>query len=167
MTAGRTLAAPPAPDDTASEDVERDAGRRQPRPSATRNASLSRANHVHQLRLGNVRALRHGAFARVQAAVDVQTEIALTLVTYPDLDPIRDRRLVEQLAETRVTVQRTHLAMATEGMTPTLTAFLAKVWPLEERLERTVHERERQRVAERAKGGADPLSRYRSEGSGS
>lgn len=164
MTAERVLAAlPPTADATASE-ADRTPGRARPRPSATRGASLSRSNRVYQLRQGNVNSLRHGVFAKVQAAQDVATEIALTLVAHPDLDPVRDRRLVEHLATTRVSRQRALLAMETDGLTQILTSYDARLSPLEERLERTVDERERRRIAERAKGDADPLARYRSGG---
>jgi hypothetical protein len=121
---------------------------------------------VHQLQLGNVKSLRHGVFAIVQNARDVSTEIALTLATYPSLHPIADRRLVELLAETRVQRQRAIIAMTTEGqgLTAVLTSYDARLSALEERLERTLYERERQRRADHARGDADPLARYRSGG---
>lgn len=126
------------------------------------SVAQSRRRRVEELRKGNTNSLRHGAFAKVQAAADVAVEIALTMAAHPGLDPIADRRLVEQLAETRVTRQRILLAMDVEGLTPTLTAFMSKMAPLEERLERSVYDRERQRVRDRAKGDVDPLARYRS-----
>lgn len=138
--------------------------RRAPRPSLTRGASLSRRRHLEEIRRGNVNSLRHGVFAIVQNAQDVATEVALTIETYPHLHPIADRRLVELLAEARVQRQRAIIAMTVEGLTPTLTSYDARLSQLEERLERTLYERERQRRADVARGDADPLARYRSGG---
>lgn len=138
--------------------------RRAPRRSLTRGASLSRRRHIEEIRRGNVNSLRHGVFAVVQNAQDVATEIALTLETYPGLHPIADRRFVELLAEARVQRQRAILAMTVEGLTPTLTAYDSRLSQLEERLERALYERERQRLAERDAKDPDPLARYRSGG---
>jgi hypothetical protein len=134
------------------------------RQSLTLSASQSRRRHVEEIHKGNVNSLRHGVFAIVQNARDVATEIALTIATYPSLHPIADRRLVELLAEARVQRQRAIIAMTTEGLTPTLTSYDARLSQLEERLERTLYERERQRRSDLARGDADPLARYRSGG---
>jgi hypothetical protein len=133
-----------------------------PRRSLTLSASQSRRRRVEEINKGNVNSLRHGVFAIVQNARDVACEIALTLATYPSLHPIADRRLVELLAEARVQRQRAIIAMTTEGLTPTLTSYDARLSQLEERLERTLYERERQRRTDLARGDADPLARYRS-----
>jgi hypothetical protein len=45
-----------------------------------------------------------------------------------------------------------------------LTSYDAKLACFEERLERTVYEREQRCLADRAKVDADPLARYRSGG---
>lgn len=165
MTAERALAPLPAAHDVAPGEVDPATGRRRPRPSATRGASLSRASRVRELNRGNVNAWRHGVFAQVAAAPDVATEVALTLAAHPGLDPIVDRRLVELLATTRVSRQRALLAMATEGLTPVLTSYDARMAPLEERLERTVVERERLRLAERPPAGEGyRVGQYRPEG---
>jgi hypothetical protein len=114
-------------------------------------ASQARRRRIRSLRLGNVNALEHGVRAQVQNARDVRIEIGLTFATHPALDPIVDRRLVEQLAVTRVQRQRVLLAMATEGFTSILTSYDARLAPLEERLDRAVRELDRQRRADLAR----------------
>lgn len=129
--------------------------------SLTRSANASRARHVQEAKRGNVNALRHGAFATVQAWPDVSTETALIFATRPALDPIRDRRLVELLATSNVQRQRTLLAIEAEGMSSTLTSYESRLAALVERLERSVHERERERERERRAAEVEPLDKYR------
>lgn len=164
MTADRTFAEVPTTDDRAPHDAERPAGRRSPRPSVTRSASLSRANHVRELRRGNQSAMRHGLFAEVAYLPQVQTEVALQLVVHPGLDPIRDLRLVESYAMAQIHLRRAHLLVEKHGLTELLSSFVSKAHPLLERLERTVDERERRNLAEAAKGAGDGLDRYRAGG---
>lgn len=144
--------------------ADKPAARRNPKPAGPRPGRLtaSARRRVQELGRGNVNAWRHGIFSLVQSAPDVATEAALIVAARPGLDLIQDRRLVEHLAITRVSRQRAILAMATEGLTAILTSYDARLSPLEERLERMVDERERRRLAERARGAADPLERYRS-----
>lgn len=129
--------------------------------SATRSASVKRARAVQEVLRGNVRAFKHGIFARVLDASDVQTEVALIFAARPLLDPIADRRLVELLATTNVQRQRCLVAMQTDGLTSQLTAYDARLAALVERLERAVHERERERLIAARERPVD-LSRYAS-----
>jgi hypothetical protein len=129
--------------------------------SRTRSASASTANRRRQARLGNVNALRHGAFAVVNAQADVATEIELLLVAFPGLDPIADRRLVELLATTRVTRVRVLAAIDREGFTSTLTSYEYRLGDRQQRLERDLLERERARLAgAERKPVPDHLARY-------
>jgi hypothetical protein len=132
------------------------------RPSATRGASIARARRVAEARKGNTNAMRHGAFAQVNAAGDVATELALLEVAYPHLT-IADRRLLELLATTRVSVARAFLALSEpEGIrSSVLTAFLSRQSALAERLERQVRDLDAARSARRV--DADPLAGYRVE----
>ena len=123
-----------------------DAAPRKARPSLTRSASLSRARHVQEVLRGNTRSMRHGVFADVLNAPDVQTEVALIYAARPMLNAIADRRLVELLAATNVQRQRCLLAMQSEGLSALLTSYDARLAALVERLERAVHERERERL---------------------
>ncbi len=134
------------------------------KPSATRAASASRAQRRRMLLEGNVNALSHGVFAIVANQRDVQIEVALIYVARPNLDPIADLRLVEQLATANVQRHRAIAAMEGEGFTQTLTSYASRLDALVERLERAVHERDR----ERAKVGrtvinARALDKYRPE----
>jgi hypothetical protein len=130
-------------------------------PSLTRSASNRRTRYVQEAKKGNVNGLRHGAFATVQAWPDVSTETMLIFATRPALDPLRDRRLVELLATSNVQRQRTLLAIEAEGMTSTLTSYESRLAALVERLERAVHERERERIQEHKAATAVPLDQYR------
>lgn len=116
------------------------------KPSATRSASVSRARRVELLGQGRPGAWRHGTFGVVGNAQDVSTEHALIIAAHPALDPVVDHRLVEDLALARVQRNRALIAIEAEGMTSTLTSYLARLMPLVERLERAVHERARDRV---------------------
>lgn len=128
---------------------------RQRRPGA------SRVRRVQELHRGNVRALRHGVFAEVLNRPDVATEAALIFAARPSLDPIRDARLVELLATTNVQRQRAIAAMERDGMSAQLTSYDARLAALVERLERAVHERERERLKDaRATEQAADLSRF-------
>ena len=118
--------------------------------SRKRRPGASRVRRVQELQRGNTRALRHGVFAEVLNAPDVATEVALVYAGRPALDPIRDTRLVELLATTNVQRQRAIAAMQREGMSQQLTSYDARLAALVERLERAVHERERERIKERA-----------------
>ena len=124
-----------------------------------RRPGISRARHVEELLKGNARALRHGVFASVANQPDVQIEVALIYAARPLLDPIADRRLVELLASTNVQRQRALLAMQSEGLSALLTAYDSRLAALVERLERAVHERERERATVVGQLPAD-LSRY-------
>lgn len=134
------------------------------RPSLTRSASLSRARRREELGRGNANALRHGIFAVVANLPDVATEVELQFTARPGLDRIRDRRLVEAFALAAVQHRRAIEAMATAGLTEHLTAYEARLAPLVERLERTIHERERERLSALEALGAGGLARYRSGG---
>lgn len=133
------------------------------RPSATRAASARRVRHVQEARRGRPQAMAHGIYARVANLPDVATEVALQLALRPGLDPLRDLRLVEDFAMASVQLRRGHEAIETEGLTEHLGSFIGRQGPLVERMERSLEERERERVAGKA-AGADPLARYRSGG---
>jgi hypothetical protein len=163
MTADLLSGALPAAHDAAPDPVELHPGRKRPRPSATRSASLSRARRVGELRRGNANALRHGLFAEVAHLPMVAAEVALQYVAHPGLDPIRDLRLVEHYALASIQLRRAHLEVERVGLTEHLGSFLGRQGTLVERLERMVDERERRNLAERARSvGDDRLGRYRS-----
>lgn len=162
MTAERGLAAVPEDHEPSPDDVGRVAGRRPARPSATRNASLSRANHVRELRRGNANGMRHGLFAEVAYRPQIQTEVALTFVARPGLDPIRDLRLVESYAMAQIHLRRAHVLIEEQGLTELLSSFVSKAHPIVERLERQIADTERRNLAERGRAGDDRLARYRS-----
>ena len=166
MTAEQPLAAVPEAHDPVPAVAERTAGRRPPRPSATRGASLSRANHVRELGKGRASALRHGLFAIVANLPEVTTEVALQYAARPGLDPIRDRRLVEQFDLASIHLRVAAIAIQAQGLTEHLGAFISKQATLVERLERTVDERDRRNLAERGRpdDGGYRLGRYRSGG---
>lgn len=132
-----------------------------PRPGR-RSASASR--RVQELLRGNINALRHGRFAVVALLPEVDVEVALTYAARPDLDPIRDRRLVEQFALAGIHLRIAAIDIHEHGLTEHLGAFVSRQAPLVERLERTLVERERQRLEERTRGEPHPLARYRSGG---
>lgn len=128
--------------------------------SPTRSTSARRARLVQEARKGRPNALRHGVFAVISNGPDVACEVALAYALHPHLDPLADRRLVEELALALVQRRRVVLAMQTEGFTAVLTSYESKLAPLSERLERAVHERDQQRAAAKGKAGAVDLSRY-------
>jgi len=124
----------------------RDASPSTPRPSATRSISNRRSRRVELIRQGRPGAWQHGTFSVVANAADVSVEHALVLASHPTLDPVADHRLIEDLCLARVQRNRALLAIEAEGMSTTLTSYLARLMPLVERLERAVHERARERV---------------------
>lgn len=128
--------------------------------SAARSLSAKRSRLRAELARGNVRALRHGVLARVNAAPDVALEVEAILALHPGLEQLRDRRLVEQLAWATISCARCLEAIARDGMTPTLTSYHARFAMLAERLERAVHDRELERVSAR-NVGRDPFAEYR------
>lgn len=132
----------------------------EPKPKI-RKPGIARARRVEELGKGNARALRHGVFAVVNNQQDVQTEVALTYAARPLLDPIADRRLVELLATTNVQRQRALIAMQQDGLSQQLTSYDARLAALVERLERAVHDRERERQTVARQRPVD-LSEYRS-----
>ena len=136
--------------------------RRTSRLSRTVASSVTRRRK--ELLAGNHLALRHGIFAVVANLPDVEVEVELAYAARPGLDLIRDRRLVEAFALAIVQHRRVIVAMDDGGLTEHLTAYEARLAPLVERLERTVHERELQRLADRAQGAGDPFARYRAGG---
>jgi hypothetical protein len=115
------------------------------------------------LRAGNPIGMRHGVFAIVANQPDIMTEVALTYAAHPHLDPIADRRLVELLSTTNVQRQRCLIAMQEHGLSSQLTAYDSRLAALVERLERAVHEREKERATLRHVPALD-LSRYRNDG---
>jgi hypothetical protein len=110
--------------------------------------------------LGNSRALQHGVFAKSANARDVAVEVTLIYGTMPDLDDLADRRLVEQLALASVQHRRALLAIETDGLTGTLTSYVIRLGQLVERLERAVHDREKERIAQLRRGKVIDLSAY-------
>lgn len=126
----------------------------------TRKPGISRARRVEELRKGNANALKHGVFADVLNLPDVDREAALIFAARPALDPIRDRRLVEHLASAAVSRARALIAIERDGMTATLTSYERNLSGTCERLERAVHDRERERLAAARERPAD-LSAYR------
>jgi hypothetical protein len=130
----------------------------EPKPKI-RKPGVSRARRVEELGKGNVNSLRHGVFALVANQQDVQTEIALTYAARPLLDPIADRRLVELLATTNVQRQRCLIAMQQGGLSQQLTSYDSRLSALVERLERAVHDRERERAIVARQRPVD-LTRY-------
>lgn len=139
-------------------------GRRLPAQSARRRVEELRRGDTRQA----VRALKHGAYAEVLAAPDVTVEVALLDATHPDLDPVRDRRLLEDLALADVQRHRALLALGSDlgavetDRLKTLTAYESKLAALVERLRRQVHEREQLRIRARdAAARPSSLERYR------
>lgn len=123
--------------------------------------ATSRARRVELLGQGHSAAWSHGTFAVVANRPDVIVEHGLILAAHPALDPIVDHRLIEDLSLARVQRNRALLAMESAGMTPTLTSFLARLMPLVERLERAVHDRERERVRDFRTRPLVDLAQYR------
>lgn len=127
-----------------------------------RKPGISRARRVEELLRGNVRAWRHGIFAEVAVRPDVEIEVGLIFAARPSLDPLRDTRLVEQLAMVSLRCRRVHLLIDEQGPTQLLTSYDAKLSPLAERLERAVHEREQLRIRARDETSrSSDLARYR------
>lgn len=120
-----------------------------------------------EVRRHNPRALRHGIFADVLNEPDVMVEVDLLFATHPGLDRLDDARLVENLAQAAVQRLRAVKAMGADlgaldnDRLRTLTAYEAKLAPLIERLERTVHERSEARLAASNRRGQAGLDRYR------
>jgi hypothetical protein len=104
--------------------------------------------------------VKTGIHATILNAPDVADEVALTFATHPHLDPIADFRLVEQLALAAVKYGRAVLAMETAGWTAQLIAAARDFGNRAERLERAVHQRERERIADHTRAVVD-LSDYR------
>lgn len=132
-----------------------------PRPSATRSASLRRARLSQEAKRGNTNALKHGIFARVHNAQDIANEAAIVFAAHPDLDPVADHRLVEALAIASVHHARAVLAIDEQGYQSTLVAAARDFGNRQERLERAVHERDRERRKARQASAAVDLDRYR------
>lgn len=125
-----------------------------------RSVASSSQRRRHDLLLGNSRALQHGVFAKSANARDVAVEVTLIYGTMPDLDDLADRRLVEQLALASVQHRRALLAIETDGLTGTLTSYVIRLGQLVERLERAVHDREKERIAQLRRGKVIDLSAY-------
>jgi hypothetical protein len=118
-----------------------------------RSVASSSQRRRRDLMLGNSRALQHGVFAKSANAQDVAVEVALIFGgTHPGLDPLADRRLVEQLALASVQHRRALLAIEADGLTPTLTSYCVRLAQLVERLEQKVHDREKERIAHLRRG---------------
>jgi hypothetical protein len=132
-------------------------------PPKKAKPGISRARRVEELGKGNANALRHGVFAVVANQQDVAVEVALTYAARPLLDPIVDRRLVELLATTNVQRNRCLIAMAEAGLSQQLTAYDSRLAALVERLERAVHDREKERATVARQQPAN-LEVYRRDG---
>lgn len=131
------------------------------RPSATRSASARLQRLREEAQKGNRNALRHGVFANVANSVDVATETAIIFATHEDLDRVADHRLVEALAIAAVHHARAILAIDAEGYKPVLTGAARDFGNRAERLERAVHERNRERRRERTAAESVDLAKYR------
>jgi len=137
------------------------AQRKPSKPSLTRSQSSRRRRLVQELQRGRPSALKHGVFAEVSNFPDVATEIALTFAAHGHLDPIADARLVEQYA-IALTQQRKAIVAMAGGMSSVLTSYESRLSALAERLERAVHERDRERSPSRSAASSEEiLSRYR------
>ena len=128
--------------------------------SKARSLAASRARRRHDLMLGNHLALSHGCFAVTANERDASVEAALVYASHPGLDPIADRRLVEQLALASVQHRRALIAIETDGLTSLLTSYVIRLGQLVERLEHAVHDREKERYAAARRGKVIDLSRY-------
>ena len=124
-----------------------------------RRPGASRVRRVQEVQRGNVRAWKHGVFSVIGNQLDVQTEVALVFASHPLLDPIADRRLVELYATTNVQRHRCLIAMQEHGLTAQLTSYDSRLAALVERLERAVHDRERERATVAGSQPVD-LSKY-------
>jgi hypothetical protein len=132
------------------------------RPSATRGESNRRQRHVEEAKKGNRNAMKHGVFAVIANAPDVAMETALIYAARPSLDPIADRRIVEQLATASVQYARATVALSeSDNWGSTLVAAARDFGNRAERLERAVHQRAQERAREAAKPNADDLAQYR------
>jgi hypothetical protein len=128
--------------------------------SPARSVAAARSRRRHDLLLGNSRALQHGCFAKSANERDASVEAGLLYVTHPGLDELADRRLVEQLALASVQHRRALLAIEQDGLTPVLTSYVIRLGQLVERLERAVHDREKERIAQMRRGKVIDLSAY-------
>ena len=128
--------------------------------SPARSLAASRGRRRWEVLRGNQNAMRHGIMAVVANQVDSATEVDLTYATHPDLDDLADLRLVETYALASVQYRRAIAAIDAQGMTPTLTSYSSRLAALVERLERAVHDRERERQAQLRIGKVVDLSKY-------
>jgi hypothetical protein len=80
---------------------------------------------------------------------------------HADLDPVADHRLVEALAIATVHHAKAVLAIEEAGHLATLLAAARDFGNRAERLERAVHERNRERARERKAADTVDLERYR------
>jgi hypothetical protein len=126
-----------------------------PRPAT------SRALRVESIRNGKPSGWRHGTFAILSNSPDVMTEHALILAAHPGLDPVQDHRLVEDLALARVQRNRALIAMEDDPKSSILTSYASRLFALIERGERTIRERERERVRTYAARPTIDVTRYR------
>ena len=118
----------------------------------TRSLSAARSRRCWGAARGNQNSMRHGIMAVVANAPDTATEVALTYATHPGLEDLADLRLVETYALASVQYRRAIAAIDAQGMTPVLTAYSSRLAALVERLERAVHEREKERIAGMRRG---------------
>ena len=128
--------------------------------SPTRSLSAARSRRCWGAARGNQNSMRHGIMAVVANAPDTATEVALTYATHPGLEDLADLRLVETYALAAVQYRRAIAAIDAQGMTPVLTAYSSRLAALVERLERAVHEREKERIAQMRRGKVIDLSMY-------
>jgi hypothetical protein len=117
-----------------------------------RSVASSRQRRRSEVLRGNARAFSHGIMAIVNNSADTATEVALTFASHPDLDGIADLRLVETYALASVQYRRAIAAIDAQGITPVLTAYSSRLAALVERLERAVHDREKERIAQMRRG---------------
>jgi len=122
--------------------------------SPARSLASHRSRRRWEVQRGNQNSMRHGIFAIVANEVDTATEIALTFAACPSLDGIADLRLVESYALAAVQYRRALAAIDTDGLTSILTSYATRLAALTERLERAVHDRERERQAAMRRGAS-------------
>lgn len=125
------------------------------RPSATRSASSRRRRLIQEAGKGNTNALKSGIHADVLNTTAVADEIAVTFATHPHLDSIADYRLVEQYSLATVRYARACIAIEADGWSATLIAAARDFGNRAERLERAVHQRERERIADHTRSVVD------------
>jgi hypothetical protein len=130
------------------------------RLSESHKQAIARARRVDGVRRGRVASMTHGIFSQTLLAPDVATEVLITYAAYPALDPIADRRLVELASTVRVQRHRCLAAMQEHGLIGPLTSYDRGMATLEERMERAVYERQRQRVQEFGKRPLIDLRQY-------